>query len=84
MLERVFLSHPRALGQSYLQHQRTAFTFSGSLLATGLAAAVHGVFPCLFETTTSRAVARLHARMSSRSGMPRHAEAGLEAQSNRV
>jgi hypothetical protein len=68
MLDRIFAAHPRALGESYFAHQRAAFSYAGSLLAAGLAAAIHGVFPCLFETTGSRAVARLHGRMSARLG----------------
>ena len=68
MLAQIFTTHPRAIGESYFAHQRVAFGFAVSLLLAGLAAAVHGIFPCLFETTGSRAVARLHARMAARGG----------------
>jgi hypothetical protein len=54
------------VGESYLQHQRVALSFAGTLLLAGFAAAVHAMVPCLFETTASRAVARLHARMAAR------------------
>jgi hypothetical protein len=66
MLDRIFAAHPRALGETYFTHQRAAFGYASSLLLAGLAAAVHGIFPCLFETTGSRAVARLHANMAAR------------------
>ena len=68
MLASVFTSHPRALGESYFSHQRAAFSYAGILLAAGFAAAVHGLVPCLFETTASRAVARLHSHMGRRLG----------------
>ncbi len=75
MLDRIFLDHPRAMSQSYRQHQRTALSFSGSLLAAGLAAAIHGVVPCLFKTTASRTVHRLHRRMTT--GQPSAKSPGL-------
>jgi hypothetical protein len=77
MLDRIFAAHPRALGETYFAHQRAAFSYAGPLIAAGLAAAIHGIFPCLFETTGSRAVARLHGRMSARRG--RDTNGGLTA-----
>ncbi len=74
MLDRIFNSHPRALGEDYFTHQRAAFGYAASLLGACLAAAVHGIFPCLFETTGSRTVARLHGRMTARLGVPQPAE----------
>ena len=70
MLDRIFSAHPRSLGETYLQHQRTAFAFSQVLLVAALAAAVHAVIPCLFETAASRAIAKLHQRMAGRSPAP--------------
>ena len=66
MFDRFFLAHPRALGQSYLQHQGAAWQIAGSLLGAGLAAVIHGALPFLFETTASSTVARLHERMAAR------------------
>jgi len=63
-----FTSHPRALGESYFSHQRAAFSYAGTLLVAGFAALVHGLVPCLFETTASRAVTRLHTQMARRLG----------------
>lgn len=68
MLDRIFAAHPRSLGESYFTHQRAAFHYAASLLLAGMAAAVHGVFPCLFGTTGSRTVARLHSDMAARTG----------------
>ena len=63
-----FTDHPRALGATYFQHHRQAFGFAARLIAAGLAALVHGLAPWLFEHTASRAVRRLHAELSRRSG----------------
>ena len=66
MLQRIFTDHPRSLGETYFEHQRTALSFSWGLIAAGLAAGVHGIFPCFFETTASRAIRRMHDRLSAR------------------
>jgi hypothetical protein len=60
---RLFLEHPRSVGESYLEHQRKAFGFGLSLLAAGLACLVHGLVPAFFLRTGSQAVSRLHERM---------------------
>jgi hypothetical protein len=36
------------------------------MLAGGMAAAVHAVLPCFFETTARRIIGRLHADMVAR------------------
>jgi len=66
MFHTVFTDHPGTLGESYFQHQRAAFSYAATLLAASLAALVHGLVPCLFKTTASRTVARLHANMTAR------------------
>ncbi len=63
MIDRLFLEHPRSMGEGYLQHQRTALSFAGELMLAGLACAVHALIPCLFERAGSQAIQRLHARM---------------------
>jgi len=63
MLNDLFLSHPRSIGESYFEHQRTAFGFALALWAAGLACMIHALVPCLFQTRASRAVAQLHQRM---------------------
>ncbi|MCB1396707.1 MAG: hypothetical protein H6898_04905 [Rhodobacter sp.] len=67
MLTRLFLDHPASVDESYLEHARFAAGFSAALLLAGLAAAVHAVLPFAFETTASRMVRRLHARIENRS-----------------
>lgn len=59
----LFSRHPRTVGETYGEHMGMAFSFGGELIAAGAACLVHGLFPFLFETTASRAVARLDKRM---------------------
>jgi hypothetical protein len=66
MFDRWFLAHPRSVGETYLQHQRAALRFAGSLVSAGLASAIHAFLPNLFVRTGSRTVARLHVQMNGR------------------
>lgn len=68
LLDRLFLQHPRNVDESYFEHFRFALGFGGILLLAGLAATVHALLPFLFETTASRIVKRLHARIVNRGG----------------
>ena len=81
MFARLFLEHPRSIGESYLEHQRRAFGFGCSLFIAALACFVHGVVPALFVRTGSTAVTRLHDRMvahrAGRAGDSRPADPGL-------
>lgn len=63
MFDRVFLAHPRAVNESYLEHAAVAGRFGCELLMAGLACLVHAVIPIFFTTTASRTVTCLHARM---------------------
>ena len=48
MIGELFLRHPRAVGESYLEHQRVAFGFARELMVAGMACGVHAVVPALF------------------------------------
>ncbi len=63
MFDRWFLAHPRALGESYFAHQRVALGFSLRLFAAAFACLVHALVPGLFQSTASRIIGSLHARM---------------------
>ncbi len=65
MLNRLFLDHPREMGQSYFEHQRNAFGYAGSMFAAAIACFVHGLVPALFLHTGSRVVARLSELMAA-------------------
>jgi uncharacterized membrane protein len=62
----IFLDHPESVDESYFQHMRFAFTFAFWLGTAALAAAVHAVIPALCETSASRILRRLHARIEAR------------------
>ena len=63
MLDRLFLSHPRSVDESYLEHQAHALRFSGSLFMAAGACFIHALGPGLFVRTGSRTIERLHDEM---------------------
>lgn len=65
-LDRVFLSHPRTVGESYLEHCAFAFGIGSKLLMAGAAALVHAAIPCLCETTASRIILAMNADIVAR------------------
>jgi len=74
VLDELFLEHPRAVGETYLQHQRRAFGFAGRLIAAGLACALHALAPGLFVRAASATVERLHDEMTRRGPVAAPAE----------
>jgi Family of unknown function (DUF6356) len=66
MFRRLFLSHPRAAGENYFQHQLVALSFALPLLGAGLAALAHAVVPGVCETTAGNIIRKLHARLEKR------------------
>ena len=74
MLDRWLLDHPRRVGETYFEHQRTALGFAALLFRAAAACFVHALVPSLFETTASRAVADLHERMVKSRGKQRALE----------
>lgn len=63
---RLFTDHPASVDESYFQHMRFALGFSGTLALAAGAALLHAFIPALCETTASRMVHALHARLSNR------------------
>lgn len=62
----VFLDHPATVNETYLGHMRFALGFGFWLAVAALAALVHAFIPALCQTTASRILTRLTARMSAR------------------
>ena len=56
-----FTAHPADVGETYLQHCAFACRYGARMTIGGLAALVHGFFPFLFRTTSSRITRELHA-----------------------
>lgn len=65
-LDRVFLAHPRTVGESYLEHSAFAFGIGARLLLAGMAALVHAIVPYLCETTASRIILAMNAGIVAR------------------
>lgn len=63
MLSKLFLEHPRSVGETYLVHQRQAFGFGVAMILGGVACLLHGLVPAMFLRTGSSTVARLHHKM---------------------
>lgn len=66
MLQRMFREHPAKVGESYVEHLVFAFGFSARLFRAAFAAFVHGVVPCLHETTASAAVLDMNDELRAR------------------
>jgi hypothetical protein len=66
----IFSRHPATVGETYTEHFRFATRFGLRMITGGLACCVHGVLPFVFETTGSRTVRALHARVATGRGMP--------------
>lgn len=59
----IFLAHPAAINETYLQHLLSAGGFAVRLLLAGCVCCVHAVVPCLFTLTASDMLQRLHEDM---------------------
>jgi len=69
-LRRLFTAHPDAVGESYVEHMRVALSFAAPLAVAAGAALVHAFLPFLCETTASRTVKALYARITARRPRP--------------
>lgn len=65
-LHKLFLEHPRTVGESYWEHGRVAGKFGLEMVTGGIACLVHAAVPGLFAKTASDCVKRLYAQMRSR------------------
>jgi hypothetical protein len=66
MIERLFLAHPRSVGEDYWEHAATAGQFGLSMLLGGIACLVHALVPALFTRSASDTVKRLYGEMKAR------------------
>ncbi len=66
MFQRIFLSHPATVDETFLQHMMFALRFAITLFAAAGAALVHAFVPCLFEKTASRIITQLYERIQAR------------------
>ncbi len=66
MFNRLFLNHPRDVGESYGEHFATAAGFGFRMVVGGVACIVHALVPALFVRTASDTVKSLYATMKAR------------------
>ena len=58
-----FTSHPASVGETYFEHLAASWGFAFRMLAGGLAALVHGLFPFLCVRTGSSIIKSLNDKM---------------------
>jgi hypothetical protein len=66
MFDRLFLAHPRSVGESYAEHAATAARFGATMMIGGAACILHAFIPAIFPRAASDRVKRLYAQMKSR------------------
>ena len=66
MFNSLFLSHPRSVGESYIEHMGVAARFGGTMVLAGIAVLIHALVPALFTRTGSLAIKRLYGEMKRR------------------
>lgn len=62
-MNRLFQDHPNSVGETYTEHWRQAWSFSGQLFLAAFACFVHGLLPFCFERTGSGKIQQLYRRM---------------------
>jgi len=64
--DRIFLAHPRSVGESYLRHWLQAMTISTRLLRGAGAGFLHAFVPCLCKVTASSLVMTMADELARR------------------
>ncbi|GGE00731.1 hypothetical protein GCM10011529_03760 [Polymorphobacter glacialis] len=63
---RLFVDHPRAVNETYLEHMAASFTVAVRLAAAAFKCVVHAFVPGLCKTAGSDAIFKLHGEISPR------------------
>ncbi len=66
MIDRLFLQHPRTVGEGYFEHMGASLGVASRLLAASLKCVVHAVVPAWCKTGGSDAIVKLHSEISPR------------------
>ena len=77
MIRRYFLDHPASVGESYFEHFGVASRFGGAMIAGGVKAMLHAIFPNIHQTAGSDTVRQLHAILVEKRGAKRDAIAEM-------
>ena len=65
-LNRLFVDHPREVGESYFHHMAAAAGFSARLLRLSAIALLHALMPGLCKTTVSDAIRTMAIEIDGR------------------
>ncbi|MEM9705768.1 MAG: DUF6356 family protein [Pseudomonadota bacterium] len=86
-MKRLFTEHPESVGESYLEHMHSAFSFSATMAGCAVVCFLHGLLPFLFEKSATKTISKLHDRVivnrhksSQPSKNPRSARTPLPAE----
>lgn len=60
---KAFTEHPASVGENYVEHMGTSWSFAGRLFLASIACFLHGLFPFLCVKTGSSTIKDLHKRM---------------------
>ena len=60
MFKRLFIDHPRAVDENYLEHFGVAARFGLTMIRGGLCALIHALVPGLYVTKGSDTIVRLN------------------------
>ena len=63
-----FTDHPATVGESYTEHFHVATHVGLRMIAGGIGAVLHGIFPFLCKTTGSRTIEALHGEIVAKRG----------------
>lgn len=64
--QRLFVTHPEAVDETYFEHMKVAFSFAGLLLRLAGCALIHGIIPAYHEHTVSNRIVVLADKMKVR------------------
>lgn len=82
-LSTAFTEHPKSVGETYLEHMRSALSFSFTMTRAAICCLVHGFLPFLFKKAGSNAVRRLYTSMvRNRSSQSRRHPEGTKIESD--
>ncbi len=66
MFARLFVDHPKTVGESYFEHMAASLAVAVRLAAASSKCVVHAVVPGLCKTAGSDAILKLHREISPR------------------
>lgn len=70
---RAFTQHPQTVGESYVQHLASSWSYAASMAVGAMACLLHGLFPFAFQSSGSRRIRSLHERMVTHRTAPKPA-----------